>query len=155
MNRKGLVIGGIACVVVVCIACVGLAALFWLSGTYMIFTGGVPLGGVQFTDADIGVPEYPGAQPTTEDAVVIIHDDMRRLVGTLRNARWKLYTTDDSRAKVLAWYDQAMQKEGWRKGSPRESGVVIYLGKDPFVALSVVPIGGKTNILLVAGTRAE
>jgi hypothetical protein len=116
-----------------------------------ILTGGVPLGGVGFTTGSIpGFPTYPGAEQSTDSSNVTVPDDMRRVIGS-KEDQWKRYLTDDALADVIAWYEQAMVDAGFESSAPRDSGVRVYFQGDYRFALYVMPLEGRTNIILATG----
>lgn len=142
LKIAGIVVGSLIVLIVV-IVIVG------SRGT--IFTGGVPVGKVNFTSGDIpGVPAYPGAIQTTDNTGVTVPDDMRRVIPQ-KDDQWKRYLTSDSPEKVLAWYDKEFLRLGLNKSQPRESGMLLYTNSDTRYGVYAVVAQGKTNIILAVG----
>lgn len=138
---------------VVAVAVVVIIVLLVVGSGGKVLTGGVPRGDIEFGDGPLPeFPLYPGVSQITGKADLDVPDDMKRLVGTTKGP-WRLYTTTDSPAQVLAWYDSAMADAGIEKGGDRDSGVVLYT-RDPkrhFVYL--VPGDGLTYIVLATATE--
>ena len=116
-----------------------------------ILTGGVPIGSVSFSDGDIpGFPVYPEAEQSLETGNISIPDDMRRVIGT-REDDWKRYLSNASPQEILTWYDQALEAAGFEKGSPRESGILVFPQGDMRYALYIVVVDGQANIIAAVG----
>lgn len=132
---------------------IGLLVLYVVISTKgMIFTGGVPLGGVTFSEEQVAnFPVYPGAQITTDDKGITVSDDLQRVVG-IKETRWNRYLTDQSAETVIAWYQTATVEAGLGELKARsDAGTYIAVQGDTRYALYVISAGGTTSIVIGSG----
>lgn len=132
---------------------VGLLVLFLIVSTRgMIFTGGVPLGGVTFSEEKVvNFPVYLGAKMTTDDKGITVPEDLRRVVGD-KEDRWNRYLTDQSKETVIAWYQTATVEAGLGELAARsDAGAYIVAQGDTRWALYVTSAGGTTSIVIGSG----
>jgi hypothetical protein len=101
--------------------------------------------GLKFTEAEMGLPYYPGAKASAEPGMKA--EDER--LGTGMNMKMQVLMTNDALEQVVGFYTQKLGQPISTMNDPKIGNMVMFSGGESQTAMKMVTVGqepGKKEV---------